>query len=568
MLEGIGRPGTIARTGSISFVLFCIGFFLTTTAQVSYMGSDPRGMLLVSQSILENGTICLADYAQDIEDFSYRIKTIRGRPYHFFPLGPSLLATPFVAQAVDQGMDMRRGEDDRRLQKRLAGLTLGMVAILVFLLCHRFLPLAPAVTLALGVTFGTSIASTMGTAFWTTNSSVPSLLLALLLGLPEKSGGRSPFPRLAGVALFLAFLSRPTAATLIIPYFLVLLHMDPQGFLKTARVAFLLICGLCLFSLGEYGEILPPYYLPGRVGDASRFPTALLGNLVSPSRGFLVTSPGLVFILLLLLVRPRRTGPQAMLILGGTWLVFFITIVSSFPHWWGGHGFLGRLTTEGAIAIVLMALTPGLRQYWQKPRVLVLFILFSVPGIWMHSYQGLFNKHTQGWNTSPDVDRVPETLFDWQYPQFLANRERNWAMREKYDEPALHAPGEIQFLQGWMKEESWGRWATGPVSRFKLHHIELPATLEFEFCSGPNFENPPQLSIASEGNSGKHELAELALLPKPWRWQNCSLKIPGQGTQSITIQLEFISDQEDGKGEVKRTMAARGFKLAGAVAPP
>jgi len=46
----------------------------------------------------------------------------------------------------------------------------------------------------------------------------------------------------------------------------------------------------------------------------------------------------------------------------------------------------------------------------------------SIFGIVINSGQGLFNSYTALWNAEPSVDEYPEYVFDWSYPQFLANR--------------------------------------------------------------------------------------------------------------------------------------------------
>lgn len=58
-----------------------------------------------------------------------------------------------------------------------------------------------------------------------------------------------------------------------------------------------------------------------------------------------------------------------------------------------------------------------------KKTALGLLVLASIFAVFVNSGQGLFNKYIASWNSEPSIDEYPEYLFDWRYPQFMANKE-------------------------------------------------------------------------------------------------------------------------------------------------
>jgi hypothetical protein len=100
--------------------------------------------------------------------------------------------------------------------------------------------------------------------------------------------------------------------------------------------------------------------------------------------------------------------------------------------------------------------------------------------------QGLFNKYTAAWNANPNIDRHPEYLFDWSYPQFLANKDGHASRLIKHESKNLQAisPGEVidhnsnaLIYLGWSGAEPTHRWSDGKLSRMVF---KVDATQKFE----------------------------------------------------------------------------------------
>jgi hypothetical protein len=286
----------------ISLVVFGLGL----GAANSSVGSDPKFTLLVSQSILDNGTIRLDDYREDLllsrsVDFHLEASILveqDGHLYNYFPAGPSIFSVPIVAVMRLAGMDMRLVQDNFLLQRVLAGLTSVLMVWIIFCISRCFLDQASSLVISAVSVLGTTIIISMGTAFWTINFSTIFIALCVLL-IARYESGKAPTARpvILGLLLFLAFFSRASSAAFIIAAMGYLLVKERRQFLITAVTALLLLLLFIGWSRLEYGTWLPAYYSVARL-QAERSPlwVGILGNLISPSRGIFIFSPFLLAI--------------------------------------------------------------------------------------------------------------------------------------------------------------------------------------------------------------------------------------------------------------------------------
>jgi hypothetical protein len=215
---------------------------------------------------------------------------------------------------------------------------------------------------------------------------------------------------------------RPTSAVFIAIFSAYILYTYPRQFVRYSLLA--LPVALLFFGWNHsiYGHILSPYYQPGRVGNSPVFAEALAGNLISPARGLFVFSPFLVLALLSLKEASRRIGPMLcasfVLILLLHWV-----LISSFPHWWGGHSFGPRFFTDvlPIFFFLFVFLFPGFSNLAGTKRSLVLaaLVLTILPAVYIH-YKGSNVQRVYGWNALPvNIDEAPERLWDWTDLQFL-----------------------------------------------------------------------------------------------------------------------------------------------------
>lgn len=427
-----------ALVARLALVVGAVVLFLCTRGlPMDYYSSDARGTLLTSQVLVDEGTLRLDNYPAAVAALGYRVTRHDGHAYYGFPLGTPLLAAPVVAAARLAGLDMTRAEDDRRIQELLAGLLLVAAFLLVHALARLHLGPGASLAVALAFSFGTTLTTTLGSALWSQDATIVLLLAALCLLERDRTRPAAPLnPWALGVLVFLAALCRPTAALFAVLAAGYLVAQRPRSLWRFAVAAGVPTVILVAWSWRTFGQLLPEYYLPQRVAESDTVLTALVGNLISPARGFLVYNPLLALTLIALVPYRRllRRGWLPALCLG--WIVAHWLVVSRFDHWWGGHSFGNRLLADTLPAWALLTVVvvrEGLRGR-PRPATIGAWCALAGVGVVLHTGQGLHNPHTAAWNSRPPLDDHPALLHDWRFPQFLAS-ERNLALRE-----ATYAP--------------------------------------------------------------------------------------------------------------------------------
>ncbi len=475
---------------SAPLLLATAAFVLAFFSPIEHVDSDPAIALLASQALLDHRTLRLDAYAGDpacAYDFGadYRIVR-RGGSYVYYSHGVPVLSLPWVWLANRAGYHMLDQGDEQALQNLLSALCCALLAVLLWRLCR--VELGPGASLAVAAVslFGSSLASTLATGLW--NAAYEILLLALgLLHLSRRqaAGFRPSYAYLALLAA-LAFLCRPTAAFAALA---AALTLTPLTALRKRGVVVLLVL-TALGALAFLGAVewLPRYYSPLKLTPRTPLPYGLDGVLLSPSRGLLAFSPFLIPVAAVALRFLPALWSHRLFRLAAVWTALQVLAVATRGNWWGGHSYGPRLLAEVMLPAVLVTCLAWreLERWATRWRfaAAAAYLLLGLGAVWIHSWQGLFNPHAVRWNFTPDVDRAPELVFDWRYPQFLASEssleERLLELqRRRLDTYALG--GAIPFdgagalFRGWYPPESGWRWSRGTSAEIVLRLGELPA---------------------------------------------------------------------------------------------
>ncbi len=413
-----------------SLALFVISYFAVNRN----VDSDPRLTLVVSQAFLDTGQVSLDIYREaQILGRSFAehraaglIFKIGDHYFPYFPAGPSLLAAPFVWLARLAGADMLT-EDNYTLQMILAGLSVIAVYLILYRITRYYLDAGPGLLIATVSVFGSTLFSTLGSAFWTLNLTTLFICLALWMLVREEVVGRMR-PCLFGLTLFLAYVSRPTAVTFIIPAMTYLLWRSRRYFLQSAAVALPLLALYLGWSRITYGSFLPAYYAPSRL-QVPRNPALipLLGNLISPSRGVFVYSPFLVLVLAGLITGWRQVRRQPLLWMCAGWIGLHMALLARFGTWWGGSSFGPRLMTDLFPAFVLLSVyawranIPTMSPRARRLAVGAYATLGALAAL-LHAGQGMYHLASASWNlmVSPDPAAGWGDMFSWHFAQPLA----------------------------------------------------------------------------------------------------------------------------------------------------
>jgi hypothetical protein len=104
--------------------------------------------------------------------------------------------------------------------------------------------------------------------------------------------------------------------------------------------------------------------------------------------------------------------------------LFSLVATAAYPCWWGGYSYGARLMMDALPWFVLLAImgcaaaSVGRNSILSSSErgVLLVLLMLSIA----INGRGAFSVSTQQWSTVVDVDRHPEHIFDWSYPQFAA----------------------------------------------------------------------------------------------------------------------------------------------------
>ncbi len=405
------------------------------------------------------------------------LEVVEGRVYKYAPPGSAVLSLPFVAIAgwlrvkpVDsEGLYSARRE--LLLSATLAALLMAIFVVACFHFANLVLPLSWSLAVAIFAAFGTQVWSTASRVLEPDTWTILLIFSAVVLLLASELGDTRLRPVLLASLLASSYFVHPTTAIPIAGITGFLAIYRRKEFLPFAFTGAFWLLLFVVFSWLTFGQVLPNYYQPGRLGFQT-FVEALPGNLISPSRGLLVYIPLLAAIGFLLL-RYRRVVPHkrlvtlSLIILTAHWLM-----ISGFEHWWAGHSYGPRYWTSMVPWFVLLGVLSArgllnqqpdpLRRSWKvKTGVLVLASL----SVFIHA-RGALSEETRLWNARPfDIDLRAGRLWDWSYPQFLAGLIDPPLPPDAYAEPALNqkldmtSPVMGQFLwYGWSDAEPEIRW--------------------------------------------------------------------------------------------------------------
>jgi hypothetical protein len=516
----------------LSVTAVCVAVFaVVVTATVRTTDSDMMGSLLAAESLVQGHWLRFDHYPDLVKtslQVGYRLEQVGDHLYYYFPIGTSLLVAPVIALLSALGIEVTPNDD--KIQIGLAAVAAVLVLLLLYFLARRFVRHWPALLLATGFWFGTSLASTGASALWSHDVGAVmtlSALLALVIGLQSR--------RLAAVAVSgglaaYAFVVRPQLGLLMVGIAIVLAVRWRRGLLWFAGPAVVVLGAFALFTRLTSGVWLPSYYLPQRL-EGGQFWVAFAGNMISPGRGLLLFTPTLLVLLLIIGNWRRRSWDErALVLLGLGWMLMHWIAISRFPHWWGGWGFGPRLMMDALPGLVLavVVLWPRTITTVLARVTVVVFVGLALVSTWFHTVQALYNPYSRVWYVEPISEANEWMMWDWSYPQLLASEDRHEdRLMRLMSEPATLQPrvdypvdapelGLVGWSTGfwsnaisldpfrlgipsWWPEEG-RRWSEGATARI---YLSLPATapsgFQGRFSIPVDTYGPQQVDVSLNG---------------------------------------------------------------------
>lgn len=411
----------------------------------------------------------------------YQQEIVRNRIYYFFPVGSSVLSIPYVAIARGFGVSPRNTDGsfnmlgEIAIELSLAAILMALLTSLFFIISRMLLPLGWSVLVALAGSLGSQIWSTASRGLWSHTWSTLLAGCVVYILMAHETGRRRLCPIVLATLLAWLYFVRPTNSIVILGVTGFIALCYKHSLLKFLSAGAVWLLGFIYYSWHNFGQLLPNYYRADRL-LFDVFPTALKGNLISPSRGLLVFVPITLFVAFLLM-RYWKYRPVPRF----TWLALFVvfatlTVISGFAHWWGGASFGPRFSTDAVPWLVLLGII-GVRAMlnWREQNQpslvnwsvqLACGAILLVASIFINS-RGALSLETWRWNPG-DVSQLGNKLWDWRQPQFLAGLiapplDRDYAPISVDRQIDFTKPEQSnQYLwYGWSNAEKDLRWTEG-----------------------------------------------------------------------------------------------------------
>ena len=222
----------------------------------------------------------------------------------------------------------------------------------------------------------------------------------------------------------LAYFARPTNAVAVLALGIWALSYGAPAFKRFALGGALVTTVVVGLNFEFYGRAFQPYFQANRLAVSGVTIEALVGNLVSPSRGLLVFVPAAFLCSYGVLLKHRAgTLDRLDMAVAATVVAYWVT-VSLFPHWYAGYAYGPRFLADVAPLmcwflppVFVWVVTPDGKRHVLRIVIVVGLISASVA----IQARGSLSQSTAAWGTGTprDIDLSPARVWDWGDPQFL-----------------------------------------------------------------------------------------------------------------------------------------------------
>lgn len=310
---------------------------------------------------------------------------------------------------------------------RLAGATyVALLGAVFFIMCRRFAPSSAWPALIL-VTLGSCLYSVAAQAIWVHGPATFWLMISL--ELQTRKEFRRWLPFLAGLALGLAVLCRPTTAVFGVASGVAWLLMWDRRLLALIGGGLIPVGYLCWVNWCHYGSPLLGGYSAEATLEAPPFDVAFAGLLVAPSRGLFVYSPACLLLPLGFAALVRRNDlPQVLLWCWSAAALGTIILFARWHDWRGGWCYGPRFLCE-CWPIIGLLFAIGV-DHMTRNRRWIAWLLVAVSVV-IHALGVYGASEYEAWQMRHDPHVHPEdpygrSLFEWHDTQIEAHARGLW----------------------------------------------------------------------------------------------------------------------------------------------
>lgn len=424
---------TTVREVAVLVAIFVVIFVAQAIGPVT-TSTDSAWTFHIAASLLREHNANLDEYRPIINlQLDYRMRVVNSHIYSYYPVATPLLVSPVVwlinaIYPISHSTDFytylaTHSPDERtaRLEKLIASAIVALAASVMHLIARRQLAVGASLAIALIFGFATSMWSTASRSLWQHGPSV--LFLAIALYLTLLADRRSYLLLPAGALLGFAYLIRPTNSLSVLMFGLYFLMNQPRKVWLYILGVMLIMVPYILSNWLAYANPFPPYsyQLFERLATPRIFGEALVGTLVSPSRGLFIFTPLFLFSGYGVYLKARDH-----LLSVRTIDIYIIAVI--FLHWivtsmfedWGGAWSIGPRYFVDVIGFLTYFLIPILGKWATASFALrAAFVAAAVFSTAVQAYSST-SIDPWMWNGKPQaLVQAPQRKWDWGDMQFL-----------------------------------------------------------------------------------------------------------------------------------------------------
>nr|MBP7689908.1 hypothetical protein [Thermoflexales bacterium] len=413
----------VSRDGVIALVLFALvlGGYLLSGNTATY---DSALSMHTAMSLVREGNTDLDEFGDIVRTTWLSTEEIDGHIYMLYPVGASVLAAPIVwvidrvSPDFNASLQHSFGEP---VQTAIGSLVVALTVTLMYAITRLYVSRRYALLLALGLAFGTSAWSVVSRTLWQHGPSMLMLTLALYLVLRART--RPALIQFVSLPLAFAYVVRPTNSIAVVVFSLYVLIAYRRYFIRYVLWALPVAVPFIWLNFSVYHALLPNYYRWYSGFALNTLFTALIGHLISPSRGLLIYSPILLLSIAGVIIKVRRREFER-----HDWVVLSVMLlhwvsISLWWNWWGGASYGPRLFSDMLPYFVYwmipvaatLARTNAIRQRF----VAAVWAVLLIVSVAIHA-RGVTSTEGLDWNASPaPIDFYSFRVWDWRDVQWL-----------------------------------------------------------------------------------------------------------------------------------------------------
>lgn len=398
--------------------IFTIVMIVNSLSPVG-QSADSRYFIHIASHFSLTGRLELDDYAQAVyfdAPMAYSTRVVRDHIYSIYPPALPILISPLVSLLNILGS----GRLDELLHYAVApGLEIYIASLIVALTCavllaimRRFLTMRMAIVTVLVFAFCTAAWSTASRALWQHGPTMLLLSIALLFAVNNRHIAWS------GFFLGLAYSVRPTSLLSLVAIGVYIFICNRQQIIKFAGLALLAIVPFTLITYATYGTLQSPNYATSYLSLHPAYVEALLGNLISPSRGLIAFSPVVIISFIGAVIWIRQRNILAIIL--SVVITLYWLIMSSWAQWYAGWSYGPRYMSD-MLPYLLFLSIPSV-QYIKNTSNRSLKVLVGVLIVvsFVFNARGALADSTWNWNATPvEISHATYRLWDWHDPQFF-----------------------------------------------------------------------------------------------------------------------------------------------------